>query len=117
MTPLGQVTVTSTAQTIATMLSLSTDDECLFEAVIVQADPANANEIYLGGVDTSGVADVAQAKSIKLEAGGGIAFEADANGADEDRELYDLRQMSLRAGSNQLANIAVVKIGSVKYNS
>jgi hypothetical protein len=114
---LGQVTVTTTAATIAALLGLTTDDECLFPGVIIQADPANGDEIYLGGVDANGVPDVAQAKSIKLVANGGFAFEADMSGGDEDLELYDLREMSLRAGSSLLANISVVKIGQVKYNS
>ncbi len=114
---LGQVTVTSTGTTIAALLGLSSDDDCLVPAVIIQADPANSDEIYLGGVDAAGAADVAQNKCIKLVANGGFAFEADANAADEDLELYDLREMSLRAGSNLLANISVVKVGSVKYNS
>lgn len=117
LTPLGQVGVTTVATTIAALLGLTTDDECLFEGVIVQADPSNGDEIYLGGVDAAGVANVAQNKCIKLVANGGFAFEADSNAADEDRELYDLRQLSLRAGSALLANISVVKISSVKYNS
>jgi hypothetical protein len=116
---LGQVTVTTTPTTIADLLGLDiTDDSaCMFPGVIIQADPANGDEIYLGGVDANGVPDVAQAKSIKLVANGGFAFEADMSGGDEDLELYDLREMSLRAGSSLLANISVVKIGQVKYNS
>lgn len=115
--PLGQISVPTTEDTIANLLSLTTDDDCLYQAVIVQADPSNGDEIYFGGVDASGAPDAAQAKSIKLTAGQGLALEADANGGDEDNEVYDLRQMSLKAGSTGYkANISVIKISSVKYN-
>ena len=114
---LGQVSVGTTSATIASLLGRTTDEECLFPGIIIQADPANSNELYLGGVNSSGVADSAQAKSLKLVANGGFAFEADMNGGDEDQELYDLRQISLSGPiGGLLANITVVKIGSVNYN-
>ena len=115
---LGQVTApTVAASTVASLLSLTEDDDCLVTGVMLQADPANGDEVYLGGVNTSSVADAAQAKSLKLVAGGGFAFEADENTGDEDQQFYDLRRISLRAGVGScLVNVAIVKIKSVAYN-
>ena len=116
--PLGQIAVDdATPETIAAALGLSTDEECLFPAVIIQADPGNSDEVYLGGVDAAGVADAAQNKCIKLTADRGIAYEADENSGDEDQVIYDLRQMSLLAPvAGQLVNVSVVKIAAVQYN-
>ncbi len=115
---LGQVTApTVAAATVASLLGLTEDDDCLVTGVMLQADPNNPEEIYLGGMDASNVADAAQAKSLKLVAGGGFAFEADENTGDEDMQYYDLRRISIRAGVGScLLNVAVVKIKSVAYN-
>ena len=99
-TPIGQCAVPNvTAATIASILSLTTDDECLVVGVIVQADPGNSDEVYFGGVNGSGVADAAQNKCTKLTADMGLAFEADGNAGDEDMIVYDL-QMCIRDRSN-----------------
>lgn len=116
-TPLGQVEAPdATAETLADLLSLSTDDDCLVIGVIVQADPSNTDEVYLGGVDAAGAADAAQNKCTKLTADRGISFEADDSAGDEDLCVCDLRQISLRAPvAGQNVNISVVKITQVQY--
>lgn len=114
---LGQVAVnTASADTLASLLGLSTDDECLKIGVIVQADTANSDDIFLGGVDGAGAADAATSKSIKLAPGAGFVFEADENTGDEDQQYYDLRRISVRAGvGGQLLNISSTKTYKVEY--
>lgn len=116
--PQTQVSVPdAVAATIASLLSLTTDDECLVPGLIVQADPANTDEIYFGGVDAAGAADAAITKSTKLTADMGLVFNADENTGDEDLIVYDLRQFSvLSAVAGMKLNVSLIKINQIAYN-
>lgn len=115
---IGQVSVpTGSASTLAALFSLTTDDQCLFPIVMVQADPGNSDEVYVGGTNSSGVADAAATKSLKLTADSGLAFTADDSAADEDRILYDLREISVRAPvSGQIINVSIGRMSEISYN-
>lgn len=119
MLPLAQVTVnTAQADTLASLLSLTTDDECLAEEITIQADTGNTADVYLGGVNSSGVADASSTKCFKLTAAQGISIAADDALGDEDRCVADLRQISVRAGvAGQKVNVLLLKKTATSYNS
>lgn len=115
---LGRIQAPGVAGTIASQLSLTEDDDCLCEGIIIQAIQNNTDTVFIGGVDANGDADVAANKAIiELAEGQGIVFEADENTGDEDRETYDLRKFSLlRASGTQYVQVSKIIVASKQYN-
>lgn len=112
-----QITVGVVAGTLASFLGLSTDDECLVEQVSIQNDTGNAQELYIGGVDALGAANVAAVKCLKIPVGLMAEFCAEDKVGDEDRVIVDIRQLSLLSPiAGALVNVAFITQTDVKYN-
>jgi hypothetical protein len=70
--------------------------------VIVQADPNNVGDVYIGDVT------VVAAKCIKLTKGNGLAIDADSSEGDETRGVVDLNEIYVDcATSGDKVNVLV----------
>lgn len=102
---------TGTASTLAALMSLSTDAECLHSTIVVQADDANSGEVFIGG-DT-----VTETQGIKLAATVGVSFQADDGTEDGTNSFYDLREIKIFAvSSGQKVNVMTSTTTEMSYN-
>lgn len=114
--PQPQATIGTTAQTIAAILGLTTDDQCLVTQLSIQNDPANAASIYAGGVDAAGVANVSATQCQKVLVGNSIDFCPEDNVNKHDKVFVDLRQISVKApNAGYLINIAFLNLTAIKH--
>lgn len=114
--PQVQQTIGTAAATIASLLSLTTDDQCLVTQLSIQNDPANAAPIYVGGVDASGAADVTATKCQKVLVGNSIDFCPENQVNKHEKVFVDLRQISVKApNAGYLINIAFLNLTAIKH--
>lgn len=105
---LPQVTV-ATAGTAVPLSAL----ELKVASVVVQWDPSNTGDIYIGESDVTGT------KCIKLNSGNPvIEITVDDTAADEDMSVVDLAEIFVDAQVNgDKVNVAYLALNCVDYNS
>lgn len=79
--------------------------------VIIQADPGNAGNVYVGA------SDVTATKCFKLKPGSVLEINADDNSADEDMSVVDLNDIYLDGSiTGDKVNVVFCDEVSVEYN-
>lgn len=99
------------AQTLASLMGLASDEECLHSTIVVQADDANSAEVYIGGDTTTAT------QGLKLSATVGVSFQADDGTEDGTNSYYDLREIKVCSISvGQKINVMTSTTTEMSYN-
>jgi hypothetical protein len=85
-------------------------DEVKCSVIVIQANPTNAGEVYVG------YSDISATKCIKLVPDKAIEISVDDTTADEDMVFFDLRDVYIDGNvAGDKVNIMIGDMVSVKY--